>query len=72
MKWFKSHINYFYSYKGYSAAGVKCFKGQGVCAIANPVNYETLIPDIQIMALEYAKTQNDRVEQIHLIALNEV
>ena len=72
MNWFKSYRKFFYSYKGYSAAGVECFHGQAVCEIANPINYENLLPDIQELALEYAKSLNKRVDQIHLIALNEV
>ena len=72
MNWFKSHIEYFYSYKGYSAAGVECFKGQGVCAIANPVNYAELIPEIEKIALPYAQSLNNRVVNIHLLSLNKV
>ena len=72
MKWFKSHIKYFYSYKGYSAAGVECFKGQGICGIPNPVNYEQLVPDVKAVALEYAQSINGRVVDVHLLSLNEV
>ena len=63
---------YFYSYIGYSNGGVMCDRRCGTCSVTKPVDQDTLLLDINDVAMKQAIKYNPRVREIHILSLNKV